>query len=180
ANGDYTYRGWRDIPRDTVTAPREVIAHLRARGACCDICTASYIGDLERVRELLDQDPSLANRPSDYVTYYACSGTPLRNAAAAGHLEIVKLLLECGADPNLPEEQIAPRGHALHSAVCNGHIEIVRLLLEHGAYPSVEIESSADTLSAALGAAGYSTERNQEMVDLLCSYGAARPVHLLA
>jgi hypothetical protein len=68
----------------------------------------------------------------------------------------------------------------LHSAVCNGHIEIVKLLLEHGAYPSVEVESSADTLSAALGSGGYSTERNQPMVDLLCSYGAARPVHLLA
>lgn len=179
-NGDYNYRGWRDVPRDVATTPREVLTHLRACGAYCDICTAAYIGDLDRVRELLDEDPSLANRPSDYVTYYACSGTPLRNAAGAGHLEIVKLLLERGADPNLPEEHIAPRGHALHSAVCNGHIEIVKLLLEHGAYPNVEVESSADTLSAALGAAGYSTERNQPMVDLLCSYGAARPVHLLA
>jgi ankyrin repeat protein len=180
SNGDYNYRGWRDVPRDWPTTPPDVRAHLRTRGAYVDICTASFIGDLERVRELLEQDPSLANRPSDYVTYYACSGTPLRNAAAAGHLEIVKLLLEQGADPNLPEEHIAPRGHALHSAVCNGHIEIVKLLLEHGAYPNVEVESSADTLSAALGEAGYATERNQEMVDLLCSYGAARPVHLLA
>lgn len=179
-NGDYMYRGWRDVPKDWPTTPREVLTHLRGRGADCDICTASYIGDLERVRELLDDDPSLANRPSDYVTYYACSGTPLRNAAGGGHIEVVKLLLERGADPNLPEEHIAPRGHALHSAVCNGHIEIVKLLLEHGAYPNVEVESSADTLSAALGAAGYSTERNQQMVDLLCSYGAARPVHLLA
>ncbi len=179
-NGDYLYRGWRDVPHDWPTTPQDVRSHLRARGAYVDICTASFIGDLERVRELLDQDPSLANRPSDYVTYYACSGTPLRNAAAAGRLEIVRLLLERGADPNLPEEHIAPRGHALHSAVCNGHIEIVKLLLEHGAYPNVEVESSADTLSAALGEAGYSTERNQQMVDLLCSYGAARPVHLLA
>lgn len=179
-NGDYDYRGWRDVPKDVTTTPREVLEHLRTRGAEVDICTAAYIGDLERVRELLDQDPSLANRPSDYVTYYACSGTPLKNAAAAGHIEIVKLLLERGADPNLPEEHIAPRGHALHSAVVNGHIEIVKLLLERGAYPSAEIESSADTLSAALGAAGYRTDHNREMVDLLCSYGAARPVHLLA
>ncbi|HZF41484.1 MAG TPA: sigma-70 family RNA polymerase sigma factor [Blastocatellia bacterium] len=179
-NGDYNYRGWRDAPLDWPTAPHEVLTHLRARGAYVDICTAAHIGDLERVRELLDEDPSLANRPSDYVTYYACSGTPLRNAAAGGHIEIIKLLLEHGADPNLPEEHIAPRGHALHSAVCNGHIEIVKLLLEHGAYPNVEVESSADTLSAALGEAGYGAERNQQMVDLLCSYGAARPAHLLA
>jgi ankyrin repeat protein len=180
SNGDYHFRGWRDVPQTWPTTPADVRAHLRARGASVDICTACFTGDLERVRELLTHDPSLANRSSDYLTYYACSGTPLRNAAAAGHIEIVKLLLRSGADPNLPEEHIAPRGHALHSAVCNGHMEIVRLLLEHGAYPSVEVESSADTLSAALGTCGYATKRNQPMVDLLCSYGAARPVHLLA
>jgi ankyrin repeat protein len=174
ANGDYTYRGWRDVPKDTVTTPREVIAHLRARGARCDICTASYLGDLERVRELLDQDPSLANRPSEYITYYACSGTPLRNAAAGGHLEIVRLLLERGADPNLPEEHIAPRGHALHAAVCNRHVAIVKVLLEKGARPNVEIESSADTLSMAIAA------KDQAMIDLLASHGAARALHLLA
>ena len=44
------------------------------------------MGDLDRVRELLDQDPSLANRVSGYVTYYLGSGSPLRNAAANGHL----------------------------------------------------------------------------------------------
>jgi ankyrin repeat protein len=48
-NGDYMYRGWRDVPDDTTTTPAEVLAHLRARGAYCDICTASYIGDLNRV-----------------------------------------------------------------------------------------------------------------------------------
>ncbi|HKV42084.1 MAG TPA: ankyrin repeat domain-containing protein [Blastocatellia bacterium] len=173
-NGDYNYRGWRDVAEDTAATPRDVLTHLRARGAYCDICTAAYIGDLERVRELLDQDASLANRPSDYVSYYACSGTPLRNAAAGGHVEIVRLLLERRADPNLPEEGIAPRGHALHSAVCNGHTEIVQLLLQHGAFANVEIESSADTLSAAIA------QSNQPMIDLLCSYGAARNVHLLA
>jgi len=180
SNGDYHFRGWRDVPRDWPTTPPDVRLHLRARGAYVDICTACFMGDLERVRELLEQNPSLVNRQSDYVAYYACSGTPLRNAAAAGHLEIVKLLLASGAGPNLPTEHIAPRGHALHSAVVNGHIEVVKLLLEHGAYPNVEIESSADTLSAALGTCGYSTKRNQQMVDLLCSYGAATPVHLLA
>lgn len=178
-NGDYHYRGWDRVP-EHFPKPRAIYEHLRARGAYCDICTAAWFGDLNRVRELCDEDPSLANRPSDSVTYYACSGTPLRNAAAGGHMEIVKLLLERGADPNLPEEGIAPRGHALHSAVVRGHIEIVKLLLKHGAYPNVEIESSADTLSAALAKAGYSVKPNSEMVELLCSHGAARGVHLLA
>jgi RNA polymerase sigma factor (sigma-70 family) len=174
ANGDYHYRGWRDVPADVAVTPPEVREHLRARGAFVDICTACWIGDADRVRALLAEDPSLANRPSDYVTYYACSGTPLRNAAGGGHSDIVRILLEHGADPNLPEEHIAPRGHALHAAVCNGHHDIVQLLLEHGAYPNVEIESSADTLSAAL------SRGDERMVELLCSRGAARPVHLLA
>jgi ankyrin repeat protein len=172
-NGDYGFRGWRDVPRYWPTTPSQVLAHLRARGAYVDICTASYIGDAERVKQLLDEDAGLANRASEYVSYYACSGTPLRNAAAAGHIEIVKLLLAHGADPNLREEGIAPRGHALYSAAANGHHEIARLLLEHGAYPNPEVESSADALSRAI------SNSDRQMIDLLCSYGAAREVHLL-
>lgn len=174
ANGDYHYRGWRDVPDEVTTTPREVLDHLRARGATVDLCTASHIGDVDRVRELLAEDPGAANRPSDYVTYYACSGTPLRNAAGGGHRDIVELLLEHGADPNLGEEQIAPAGHALHAAVVGGHHDIVELLLAHGARANVEVESSADTLSAAVRAG------DERMIRLLCAHGAASPVGLLA
>jgi ankyrin repeat protein len=132
------------------------------------------MGNLNRVRELLDQDPSLANRVSAYVTYYLGSGAPLKNAAAKGHIEIVKLLLKRGADPNLPEEGIAPRGHALYSAVYNGHHDIAKLLLEHGADPNPPVESSADALSIAI------RNGDKRMIELLCSYGASRPVDLLA
>lgn len=110
---------------------------------------AAAKADLTRVQELLDDDPSLVNRVSDYNSYYLGCGAPLKSAAATGQIEIVKLLLARGADPNLPEEGIAPRGHALYSAVANGHVEIAKLLLEHGAYPNVEVESSADTVSRA-------------------------------
>lgn len=180
-NGDYHFRGWRDVPKDWPTRPEEVYRHLVSRGADVDLGMACATGDLPRVRELLDRDPALVNRLSDYGGYYLGCGAPIKNAAAGGHLEIVRLLLERGADPNLPEEGIAPQGHALHSAVVRGHLEIVRLLLEHGAHPNVEIESSADTLSAALATAGYSyVQPNAEMVELLCSHGASRAVHLLA
>jgi ankyrin repeat protein len=173
-NGDYNYRGWRDVPQDWPVTPAQVLDHLRDRGAYVDICTAASIGDLERVRELLDGNPSLANRVSEYVTYYIGSGTPLKNAAARGHIEIVKLLLERGADPNLAEEGIAPNGHALYSAVYNGHHEVAKLLLEHGAYPSPQVESSADALSIAM------MNKDAKMVELLCSYGSSRSLDLLS
>jgi ankyrin repeat protein len=180
-NGDYHYRGWRDVPTGCPATPQDIYRHLVRRGATVDLGMACATGDLDRVRELLDGDPSRVNRVSDYAGYYVGCGAPIKNAAAGGHLEIVRLLLERGANPNLPEEGIAPDGHALHSAVVRGHIEIVRLLLDHGAHPNVEVESSADTLSAALATAGYSyTSPNAEMVELLCSHGASRAVHLLA
>jgi ankyrin repeat protein len=173
-NGDYTYRGWRDVPADVTTTPDEVLDHLLARGAECDIWTAAHLGDLDRIQKLLEADPSLANRVSDYVTYYLGSGTPLRNAAARGHLDVARVLLAYGADPNQPEEGIAPHGHALYSAAASGHYDVAKLLLEHGAYPNPEVESSADALSMALARA------DRPMVDLLCSHGAARSVGLLA
>jgi ankyrin repeat protein len=174
ANGDYYFRGWRDVPGDWTTSPADVIAHLRSRGAYYDICTACYLGDLPRVRELLDANPALANRVADYTTYYLGSGAPLKNAAARGHLEIVRLLLERGADPNLREEGIAPQGHALYAAAAGQHHQCVKLLLEHGAFPNPPVESSADALSRAI------SNKDQPMIDLLCSYGASRSLELVA
>ncbi len=173
-NGDYGYRGWRDVPREVTTTPGEVLAHLIARGAYVDICTAAHMGNLDRVRELVDQDPALANRVSDYISYYLGSGSPLRNASARGHVDVVKLLLARGADPNLPEEGIAPHGGALHAAVAGNHFEVAKLLLEHGAYPSGEVESSADCLSFAI------MNKNQPMIDLLVSYGSVQPTQIAA
>ena len=173
-NGDYFYRGWRDVPKDCETSPREVLDHLLSIGAECDLNTACHRGDRERVVAILKTDPAAANRLSDCLTYYAGSGSPLRNAAEIGDVEIIQLLLEHGADPNLPEEGIAPDGHALYSAVANKHFEVAKLLLEHGANPNPEVESSADALSRAI------SNDDIAMIELLCSYGAARAVHMMA
>lgn len=174
SNGDYNYRGWRDVPDSVTATPAEVLAHVIARGAYVDIWTACHQGDLARVTELLEQDPSLVNRNSDYNSYYLGCGSPIRNAAAKGHIGIVKLLLARGADPNLPEEGIAPHGHALYSAAANGHYELARLLLAHGANPNAAVESSADCLSRAI------MNEDQPMIDLLVSHGAQRSIEISA
>jgi ankyrin repeat protein len=143
------------------------MAHLKARGAIVDLPTACHTGDIERVRELLAQDPSLANKLSDAEGYYLGAGAPLANAAAVGRIDIVQLLLDHGADPNLPEEQYAPKGKALYSAVYHGHYEIAKLLLARGAYPNPPVESSGDALWIV-----QTWRPDKRMEQLLLSYGA--------
>ncbi len=166
-NGDYFYRGWRDVPGDWPVTAAQVMAHLKARGAFIDLPTACHTGDIERVRELLRQDPSLANRVGEHDGYYLGAGAPLSNAAAVGRMDIVQLLLDHGADPNLPEEQFAPKGKALYSAVYHGHYEIAKLLLERGAFPNPPVESSGDALWVS-----REWRPDKRMEQLLLSYGA--------
>jgi serine/threonine-protein phosphatase 6 regulatory ankyrin repeat subunit B len=56
--------------------------------------------------------------------------TPLHEAADNGHVEIVRLLLQNGAEVNARGVwDMTP----LHEAACNGHIDILHLLVENGA-----------------------------------------------
>jgi ankyrin repeat protein len=167
-NGDYFYRGWRDVPRGWPVTPAQVMAHLKARGALIDMPTACHTGDIERVRELLRQDPTLANTLGDHEGYYPGAGSPLSNAAAVGRMDIVQLLLDHGADPNLREEQFAPKGRALYSAVYHGHFEIAKLLLERGAFPNPPVESSGNALWIS-----REWRPDKRMEELLLSYGAS-------
>jgi ankyrin repeat protein len=166
-NGDYFYRGWRDVSRLWRVTPAQVMAHLKARGAIIDMPTACHTGDIDRVRELLRENPSLANTLSEHEGCYLGAGAPLANAATVGRLDIVQLLLEHGADPNLPEEQYAPNGRALYQAVFYGHYDIAKLLLEHGAFPNPSVESSGDALWVS-----RDFRPNKRMEELLLSYGA--------
>jgi ankyrin repeat protein len=166
-NGDYFYRGWRDVPHNWPVSPAQVMAHLQARGAFVDLPTACHTGDIDRVRELLRQDPSLANRVGEHEGYYLGAGAPLSNAGAVGRMDIVQLLLDHGADPNLPEEQIAPKGKALYEAVYHGHYDIAKLLLERGAFPNPPVESSGDALWIT-----QEWRPDKRLEQLLLSYGA--------
>ena len=63
--------------------------------------------------------------------------TPLHLAAANGHLDIVKILLENSADIDLVDDHIMDgtklNRTALHRSICFGHKEVASLLIERGA-----------------------------------------------
>jgi ankyrin repeat protein len=172
-NGDYYYRSWyRDLPPTGLQKPEMLTGYLIAKGADYDISVAARLGDYERVKELLDKNPALANQLPLHDGYY--SGLPLRNASAGGFTEIVKLLLDRGANPNEREPGIAPWGASLHSAISCRHWHIVRLLIEHGANVNGHVESSGNCLWMAkhVGAP-------QEVIDLLISKGARLSLELI-
>ena len=61
---------------------------------------------------------------------YMFNGTALHRASVRGHLLVVQLLVECGADINAVDNwNCAP----LHDAACNGHLQVVKFLVGRGA-----------------------------------------------
>lgn len=85
-----------------------------------DLVDASWLGDVARVSSLLKNDPSLAHTTEDG------RASPLRGAAFMGHTEIVRLLLEYGADPSVPNPSDGRT--ALDYAREKGHSGIVEML----------------------------------------------------
>ncbi|MCC7073692.1 MAG: ankyrin repeat domain-containing protein [Deltaproteobacteria bacterium] len=93
--------------------------------------TLARSGDVEGLRALLDRDPTIVQARGGDAAENLVS-TPLIFAAIAGRTEVVRLLLERGADANLAE--VHPMAvTALFKAAVFGHTEIARLLVERGA-----------------------------------------------
>lgn len=89
--------------------------------------------------------------PADYaddVNSAADTGdTPLVWASETGSAEVVKWLLEMGADANKCEYD---GWSALHWAARNGHVDVARLLLSHGAHLDQEDSKGHTPLDWAL------------------------------
>ena len=123
-----------------------------------ELVAASKAGDIAQVIHLLS---SQENINIDYKKIGEDS-TPLGHASFQGHAEIVKLLLEAGANVlDVDDTYFTP----LHLALSKNHEEIVQLLLR----PSVEARGDSDTTVLHwMAAAEASVEHLQRVLNAGC------------
>lgn len=118
---------------------------------------AVYSGDLESAKLILQSDPNAANLQDENGL------TPLHIASRGDAINIVKLLLEAGADPKAKDPR---KNTPLHSACYFGNIKTAGLLVKANAELNAQNEYGVTPLHMA-------TRMGQsEVVDLLLGAGA--------
>jgi uncharacterized protein len=135
---------------------------LHAEHPDVDVFDAAALGDIERLRKLLDED-------SDAVHSWSADGfTPLHYAAYFDGPQAVRLLLERGADLEAPSrnEEFAPEARPLHSAVAAGRSDVAAVLLEAGADPNARQHGGFTPLMGAEQAGDL------DLAELLIRHGA--------
>ncbi|HWJ31032.1 MAG TPA: ankyrin repeat domain-containing protein [Gaiellaceae bacterium] len=112
-------------------------AERLAAGRELDVFEAAALGRTDRLRALVDADPSL-------VTAYGDDGFhPVGLASFFGHLDAARLLFERGADPNQLSRNEHVQTAAIHAAAASEgkneatRYELVKLALDHGADPNL-------------------------------------------
>jgi uncharacterized protein len=120
----------------------EIRDFLIASGVVLELPEAAAVGNLARVRELIEKNQAGA-------TSFSPDGFPVVALAAfLGHREVVEYLAAHGADINAP----ATNGsgyNALTGAVTSGHADVVQWLLEHGANPNYRYSAGYSPLLTA-------------------------------
>lgn len=152
----------------------ELVPLLRELGAVVDAPSAAYLGDVEQLTKHLDDGADLADRTSgvDLLSWASFGGAEatarllldrganvdagaLHAAAGGGRLELVRLLIEAGADVNRHDGQTGrtPLHAAVGSAPDAPRVEIITLLLDAGADIDATTNDGASGLDMARVAA---------------------------
>jgi ankyrin repeat protein len=147
------------IMKATYYGKKDVVAALLETGVELDVFEAAATGRVERLTALIEKDPSLVNA-------YAPDGfTPLGFAVFFAQREIVKALLNAGADVNLPSRE-SMKVTPLASAAAAKQTDIARELIAHGANVNARAAGGHIPLHEA------SATGNVELVNLLIEHGA--------
>ncbi|KAK4679997.1 hypothetical protein QC764_0040510 [Podospora pseudoanserina] len=118
---------------------------------------AVVAGDTDLTKLLLNKGANVSFKDNSV-------GSPLHTAISLGHLEVVRLLLARGADPD-DDDWDRPGSDILGVASARGDQEIVQLLLQHGA----KANGASYTYRSALQAAA--SKGHHEVVSLLLRNG---------
>lgn len=171
---------------------KEIAELLVASGVQPNIFEAAATGRLERVRELLKQQPELihAYSPEGWTALHLnfnnlqmakllidsgadlnlnsknkLNATPLQGAAANNWVELGKLYLSRGANVNCRSEG---GGSPLHEAAANGFLEFAQLLIDNGADVNQRDDSGKTPLANAM------EYRKPDIEKLLRDHGAVQ------
>jgi uncharacterized protein len=125
----------------------ETARHL-AHGVELDVFEAAALGETTRVRQLLNENPSLAN------AFGADGFHPLGLACFFGHVDSARVLLEHGADVDALSRNQHIQTAAIHAAAASAgdgaaRYELVKLVLEHGADPNLPQAGGFRAIDAA-------------------------------
>jgi ankyrin repeat protein len=137
-----------DLLQALYVGDRARVDELLAADPKLDLFEAAAFGRDDRLRELLDEDPSRANAFGDDGFH------PLGLACFFGHLEAARLLLDRGANVNTLSTNEHVQTAAIHaSAAAAGEeatrYELVKLALEHGADPNLRQGGGFRAIDAA-------------------------------
>jgi uncharacterized protein len=137
-----------DLLQALYAGDRDRVDELLAVDPTLDVFEAAAFGRGDRLRELLDEDPSRANAFGDDGFH------PLGLACFFGHLEAARLLLDRGADVNALSTNEHVQTAAIHaSAAAAGdeamRYELVKLALERGADPNLRQGGGFRAIDAA-------------------------------
>lgn len=105
---------------------KSAVDTLRKHKKELNVFEAASVADIETVNKIINKNPELTN------SFSPDGFTPLGLASFFGQLDIVKLLLNKGANPNIAANnqfKVAP----IHSACAISNYDITDLLIKHGA-----------------------------------------------
>lgn len=116
-----------------------------------NVFEAAATGRADRLGELLDADPTLANAYGDDGFH------PLGLACFFGHVDAARLLLERGADVDALSRNEHIQTAAIHAAAASNEegtdeskrYELVKLVLDHGADPNLRQGGGFRAIDAA-------------------------------